>query len=255
MNMYILTNDRARFTRAIVLLAAVLAVLVTFTARPTIAQQAQTVTISPSEIGFGATEITAAPQTRTVTITNSGTSDLVVGGVNFAGVAPGTFTTSIGTSGLTVGAGQTATFDVLFDPTTQGVQTATGSLVDLLGNTIPSTPQFTATGIGVNQLPAADGDCTIVGTNNGETLTGTPQADVICALGGADRVNGLGGNDTIRGGMGNDRLTDSSGKDKVLGQGGKDTLNTRDRAGGDLLKGGGGKDRAIKDKKDRARGI
>lgn len=255
MNTFILKKDRTRVVRTIILLAAVLAMLVTFIARPTLAQDAQTVTISPSEIGFGATEITAAPDTRTVTITNNGTSDLVVGGINFAGVAPGTFTTSIGTGGLTVGAGQTSTFEILFDPTTQGVQTATGSLVDLLGNTIPNTPQVTATGTGVNQLPAAAGDCTIVGTSNGETLTGTPQADVICALGGADRANGLGGNDIIQGGTGNDRLTDKSGKDKALGQGGKDTLNTRDRAGGDLLKGGGGKDRALKDKKDRARGI
>jgi Ca2+-binding RTX toxin-like protein len=238
------------------LVAALLAALMVFVvATPSQAQDAQTVTINPSEVGFGATEVNADPQTRTVTVTNNGTSDLVLAGVNFSGVAPGTFITSIGTSGLSVGAGQSATFDILFDPTTQGLQTATGSLVDLAGNTIPGTPQLAVTGTGVNQLPTAPSNCTIVGTDRGEVLTGTPQADVICALGGADRVNGLGGNDIMQGGKGNDRITDKSGKDKLIGQGGRDTLNAKDRQSGDLLKGGGGKDRAIKDRGDKARSI
>jgi Ca2+-binding RTX toxin-like protein len=260
MNTSILTDDRARFIRTIVLLAATLAALTALASfagvRPSEAQEAQTVTISPSDIGFGATEITASPQTRTVTITNNDPlNDLVIAGVNFSGVAPGTFTTSIDTSGLTVGAGQSATFDINFDPTTEGVKNATGNLVDTLGTTIPGTPQVTVTGTGVNQLPAATPECTIVGTNKGEVLTGTPQADVICANGGGDRVNGLGGNDVLKGGMGNDRMTDKAGKDKLLGQGGRDRLNARDHARGDVLKGGGGKDRAIKDKRDRTRGI
>lgn len=258
MNTSILTDARARFIRTIVLLAATLMALTALVAfahaRSSEAQDAQTVTINPSTIGFGATEVTASPQTRTVTITNNGTSELVVGGVNFSGVAPGTFTTSIGPGGLSVGAGQSATFDIAFDPATEGVKNATGSLVDTLGTTIPGTPQVSATGTGVNQLPGSP-ECTIVGTNNGEVLTGTPQADVICANGGADRVNALGGNDVLKGGMGNDRMTDKAGKDKLLGQGGRDTLNTKDRKRGDILKGGGGKDRAFKDKNDRARSI
>ncbi len=237
------------------LFAALLAALIIFAAKPSQAQDAQTVIINPSEVGFGATEVSADIQTRTVTITNNGTSDLVLGGINFSGVAPGTFTTSIGTSGLTVRPGETGTFDINFDPTTTGLQSATGSLLNLAGTTIPGTPQVAVTGTGVNQLPTASSNCTIVGTNNGEVLTGTPQADVICALGGADRVNGLGGNDVMQGGKGNDRINDKSGKDKLLGQGGRDQLNARDGNRGDLLKGGGGKDRAIKDRGDRARSI
>ena len=258
MNTSILTDGRARFMRTIVLLAALAALTALASlagARSSEAQDAQTVTINPSTIGFGATEVTAGLETRTVTITNNGTSDLVIGGIDFSGVAPGTFTTSIGPGGLTVGAGQTATFDINFDPTTEGVKNAVGRLIDLGSTVIPNTPQVNVTGTGVNQLPAAAPDCTIIGTNNGEVLTGTPQADVICALGGADRVNALGGNDVLNGGMGNDSLTDHNGKDKLFGQGGKDRLNTRDRKGGDLLKGGGGKDRAIKDRKDKARSI
>src|SRR5215210_4020736 len=102
MNTSILTDGRACFMRTIVLLAATLAALTALAsltgARPSEAQDAQTVTISPSTIGFGATEVTAGLETRTVTITNNGTSDLVIAGVNFSGVAPGTFTTSIDTS-------------------------------------------------------------------------------------------------------------------------------------------------------------
>jgi Ca2+-binding RTX toxin-like protein len=221
------------------LFAALLAALIIFVAKPSQAQDARTVIINPSEVGFGATEVNADPQTRTVTITNNGTTDLVLGGVNFSGVAPGTFTTTINPSGLTVKPGQTGTFDVNFDPTITGLQSATGSLVDRAGTNIPGTPQVTVTGTGVNKLPTAPSNCTLVGTGRGEVLTGTPQADVICALGGADRVNALGGNDVMQGGKGNDRIKDKAGKDKLLGGGGKDTLNAKDRRRGDLLKGGG----------------
>lgn len=259
MHTSILMDGRVRFMRTIVLLAATLAAMTVLVslghAKSSEAQDAQTVTISPSTIGFGATEVTAGLETRTVTITNNDTSDLVIAGIDFSGVAPGTFTTSIGPGGLTVGAGKTTTFDINFDPATEGVKDAVGRLIDSTSTVIPGTPQVTVTGTGVNQLPAAAPDCTIIGTDNGEVLTGTPQADVICANGGADRVNGLGGNDVLKGGMGNDRMTDHNGKDKLFGQGGRDTLNTRDHHRGDILKGGGGKDRTVKDRRDRARGM
>lgn len=259
MNVSILANGSARLIRTIVLLAATLAALTALAyfgnTKPSAAQDAQTVTINPSTIGFGATEVAVGLETRTVTITNSGTTDLVIGGIDFSGVAPGTFTTSIGPGGLTVGAGQTGTFDINFNPATEGVKNAVGNLVDLGSTVIPNTPQVSVTGTGVNQVPGAPSGCTIVGTNNGEVLTGTPQADVICALGGADRVNALGGNDVLKGGRGNDRMTDKAGNDRLIGQGGRDTLNTKDRKRGDVLKGGSGKDRAFKDKGDRARGI
>ncbi len=40
-----------------------------------------------------------------------------------------------------------------------------------------------------------------------------------------------------------------------MGQGGRDTLNARDGQRDDVLKGGAGRERAIKDRGDGARGI
>ena len=86
-------------------------------------------------------------------------------------------------------------------------------------------------------------------------MTGTLQAHGICALGSADRVNGLGGNDVMQGGKGSDCINDKVGRDKPLGGGDRDTLSARDRQFGDLLKGSGGKNRAIKDRRDKVRSI
>jgi hypothetical protein len=262
MNTSILTDDRARFMRTIVLLAATLMALMALAsfgdARPSGAQDAQTVTVNPSDIGFGAVTLSADPQTRTVTITNDGLTDITIGSVDFSGllgIDSGTFTTSIGPGGLVVGAGQTATLDVNFDPVTTGFKQATGTLKDLSGVAIEGAPQVNISGTGVSATPAGSADCTIVGTSRGETLTGTSNHDVICAKGGNDRINGQGGNDDERGGAGRDRITDHNGKDKLLGQGGRDTLNARDHARGDVIKGGAGKDRAIEDKRDRTKGI
>ncbi|HWM12771.1 MAG TPA: PKD domain-containing protein, partial [Solirubrobacteraceae bacterium] len=66
-------------------------------------------------------------------------------------------------------------------------------------------------------------DCTITGTDAGETLTGTEGADVICAGGGDDVVEGLGGDDVLRGGDGNDRLDGGAGADSCIGGAGTDT--------------------------------
>ena len=262
MNNSILTDGRARFSRTLVLLAATLAaltVLVTFAhARSSEAQDSQTVTINPSDIGFGAVELTASPETRTVSVTNTGTNSITIGSVDFSGlVGTGTanVTATLDPGGLIVGAGETKVFTVSFDPLTAGYTQLSGTLKDTLGGTIAGAPQVTVSGTGVSATPAGSADCTIMGTSRSETLTGTSNHDVICGKGGNDRINGQGGNDDERGGAGNDRITDHNGKDKLLGQGGRDTLNARDHARGDVLKGGAGKDRAIKDKRDRARGI
>ena len=68
-------------------------------------------------------------------------------------------------------------------------------------------------------------DCTISGTEDGETLTGTEGADVICGAGGADTIDGLGGDDLLRGGDGNDRLIGGPGTDSCVGGAGTDTAS------------------------------
>lgn len=256
MNNTIPARKDAFVSEAIVVLAITLATLLVIfmAARPSAA--AQTVTINPSNIGFGAVTLSAAPDSRTVTITNNGLSAIKIGSIDYSGLLgteTGTFTTSIGPGGLLVGAGRTATLDIDFNPATAGFKQAIGTIKDLSGVKIEGAPQVTVSGTGVTTKPAgAPSNCTIIGTNRGELLTGTSGKDVICARGGADRVFGRGSGDVERGGPGNDRITDKNGKDKLLGQGGKDRLNARD-GHRDVLKGGRKNDRCAKDKKDRAR--
>jgi Ca2+-binding RTX toxin-like protein len=260
MNSTIPARKDAFVSGAIVVLATTLATLLVIfmAARPSEAADAQTVTVDPSNIGFGAVTLSADPQTRTVTITNNGLAAITIGSVDYSGLLGteiGTFTTTIGPGGLLVGAGQTATLDVDFDPVTTGFKQATGTIKDLAGVEIAGAPQITVSGTGVTTAPSGGPSCTIMGTRRGETLTGTSGNDVICGMGGNDKINGQRGNDVERGGTGRDRITDHNGKDRLLGQGGRDTLNARDHHRGDFLKGGAGKDRAFKDKRDRARGI
>jgi PKD repeat protein len=68
-------------------------------------------------------------------------------------------------------------------------------------------------------------ECTITGTEGGETLTGTPGADVICGGGGDDVIDGVGGDDTLRGGDGDDRLIGGAGTDTCVGGAGFDTAS------------------------------
>jgi len=220
-----------------------------------------TLTVEPTTIGFGAAEVDGTISTRTITVTNTGSTPIIIGDVDFlGGLGDFDLVTSIGLSGLTVGAGESTTLDVSFDPSDVGVKEATLNLTDLLGGAIGLVDQagnvvegIDLTGTGVDVLPTAPADCTIIGTNNGEVLTGTPLADVICALGGNDTVDGLAGDDTIRGGSGGDTIVGGPGKDRLLGEGGKDVINARDGAKGDFLKGGPGKDKFVKDRGDTVR--
>ena len=248
---------RGAHVTAIALLAAVLAALLLLAAsKPSQAQAANVVSIDPTSVDFGSLDVSADPATRQVTVTNNGLAAITVGGVSILGIDASAFAleTDLGLSGLTIGVGESRVLELSFDPVTTGLQSAQLTLIDSGGNAIAGAPTVDLTGQGVGTNPPGSG-CTITGSNRSETLRGTPQRDVICGLGGVDRINGLGANDVLRGGSGNDRITDKAGKDKLLGQGGRDVLNARDGNRGDLLKGGGGKDRAVKDKGDRARGI
>ena len=82
--------------------------------------------------------------------------------------------------------------------------------------------------------------CTIVGTDEEDTLRGTPGDDVICGLGGDDTVDGLGGDDIIVGGPGADTVVGGDGADILLGGPGADSLIGG--TGEDTLWGGPGDD-------------
>jgi Ca2+-binding RTX toxin-like protein len=272
MNTPISTLSGVRFTgRMTVLLAATLLALASLLAAFVLAKpsgaQTQTITVNPSEVGFGAVEVSANPETRTISIKNTGATTLVIGGVDISGTNAGDFslaTTIDPLNGLSVGAGDAVTLDVNFDPATAGAKEAILTLNDLLGQAIPGAPQINISGTGVTVAPPAPADCDIVGTDNGETLTGTPDDDVICALGGNDQVNGLGGSDTLRGGRGKDRLVDTTASrsptnpsapeaDKLFGETGRDRINSKDGDGADMVNGGPQRDRIRKDKGDQGK--
>ena len=271
MNRSISATGGARFTgRMTVLLAATLLALASLLAAFVLAKssgaQTQTITVNPSEVGFGAVEVSASPETRAISIKNTGDTTLVIGGVDISGTDAGDFslaTTIDPLNGLSVGAGDAVTLDVNFDPATAGAKEATLTLKNLLGQAIPGAPQINVSGTGVTVAPTAPG-CDIVGTDNGETLTGTPDDEVICALGGNDQVNGLGGSDTLRGGRGKDRLVDTTASrsptnpsapeaDKLFGETGRDRINSKDGDGADMVNGGPQRDRIRKDKGDQGK--
>ena len=265
MNTPISTLSGVRFTgRMTVLLAATLvalaAMLAAFVlAKPSGAQTPPTLTVQPSEVGFGAVEVdTTGDPVQTITIKNTSGGRLTLGGITLGGTDALQFSivNPIPVTGLVLDRNGTYNLQVAFSPTSNGTKTA-----DLGFNVVgggANLPTVNLTGTGVSEpptnQPGAQG-CDIVGTDQGETLTGTPNPDVICGLGGNDKINGLGANDVMRGGSGNDRIADKAGKDKLLGQSGRDRLNAKDGNRGDLLKGGGAKDRAAKDKGDKARSI
>lgn len=92
-------------------------------------------------------------------------------------------------------------------------------------------------------ITVAIDDCTIRGTDAGETLQGTAGNDVICGLGGDDVIHGNGGQDTLRGGPGRDLLVGDTGLDTIDGDDGDDVLVGGDT--GDRLTGGPGNDSII----------
>lgn len=79
-------------------------------------------------------------------------------------------------------------------------------------------------------------DCTILGTDDPDTLSGTSGNDVICGLGGDDVIRGSGGNDIIWGGEGNDTLYGGPGDDTIHGEIGEDIISGN--RGNDKLFGG-----------------
>lgn len=261
----------ARRTGAIaVVLAATLVALaaVIMLAKPSgaLVLDPVTLTVEETEIGFGALQVDGSVATRTITVTNTGSTPIVIDGVTLR-TATGEllldsdFTADLGPDGtLTVGNnGGTGTFTVSFDPSTAGVQEALLSLEGLVDGTIVDTIRLvdeagnTATAIDLSGTgsqtnpflqPGAQG-CDIVGTSNGEVLTGTGARDVICALGGPDRVSPRGGNDVVRGGKGNDIIRSSNGRDSLNGGAGGDRITDKAGRRGDRLSGKGGEDTLI----------
>ncbi len=113
----------------------------------------------------------------------------------------------------------------------------------------------------VRTAARADGSCwttssfradVLWGSGRGELFRSGAGNDIVRAGGGADRVFGERGNDRLFGQGGNDRLVGGPGRDRLDGGAGNDVLDARDRAGGDVIVCGPGRDVVYLDLGDRA---
>jgi metallophosphoesterase (TIGR03767 family) len=92
------------------------------------------------------------------------------------------------------------------------------------------------------------------GTARRDVLLGTEAGDRLRGRGGRDRLVGRGGRDCLAGGAGKDKLVAGDDKDRLSGGSGDDKLKARDGKRDTLRCGGGDRDRAVVDRKDRVRG-
>src|SRR3989454_184426 len=105
-------------------------------------------TASPTSLSFGNVTAGSKSAPQTVTLTNSGNSSVSISQINVSGSG---FTASGLTAPLTLAAGQTASFSVVFASTTAG--TATGN-VSLVSNATNS-PTIALSASGVQPIPLA----------------------------------------------------------------------------------------------------
>jgi hypothetical protein len=107
--------------------------------------QASAFTLTPASLTFGsqATGTTSAPQT--VTITNTGTANLLINGEAISGPDAGDFGTAENCAGLTLTPGTSCTESVIFQPTTTGTRSAT---LTVTAGGSPQTVPLTGTGTG-----------------------------------------------------------------------------------------------------------
>jgi hypothetical protein len=106
-------------------------------------------------------------------------------------------------------------------------------------------------GAGADVLLGGTGDDRLTGGTGDDRLTGGTGNDRLDGGSGSDRLDGGTGNDRLTGGAGNDRLTGGSGRDRLDGGAGNDVLDARDGRGGDVVRCGSGRDKALIDRGDR----
>jgi hypothetical protein len=97
---------------------------------------------SPASLSFGNVTV-GSSKSQTVTFTNSGTASVTVSQANLTGSG---FSTSGLSLPLTLNAGQTATFNVAFAPTTTGSVTGSLSVVSNATNS-PATVSLSGSGV------------------------------------------------------------------------------------------------------------
>jgi hypothetical protein len=103
---------------------------------------------SPNPVNLGSVQVGNPPASQTVTVTDSGTTDMVVGAgaFSFTGANPGSFgITNDGCSGTTVTAGNSCQVDVTYSPASAGGFSATLNMASD-STTAPDTVGVSGTG-------------------------------------------------------------------------------------------------------------
>src|SRR5258707_182985 len=142
------------------------------TSKTAAAQQIQTGTLAlgSASVDFGSVT-TGTSKTLTVTVTNSGTASVTI---SSASISSNFFSLSAPTLPVTMGAGQSATFSLVFTPNAAGAFTATATISSDASNA-SSVLSLSGTGVasgllGVN--PASESFGSVVsGTQNSQTVT------------------------------------------------------------------------------------
>ena len=111
--------------------------------------------VSPSTVPFGNQLVGAASSAQTLTVTNTGTSNLTISAKGLAGADPGQFALGADTCNTPVEPGNTCTIAVSFSPTSPGDKSAT---LEFTSNALTSPDTVTLSGTGVQPVLNASPD-------------------------------------------------------------------------------------------------
>lgn len=113
--------------------------------------------VTPTTLAFTSQSVATSSAAKTVTLTNSGTENMTITAIAFAGTAPGDYsetdTCAAGTFPATLNIGASCTISVTFSPTTNGSRPATLVITDNSAGIPGSIQSITITGSG--QAPEA----------------------------------------------------------------------------------------------------
>jgi Ca2+-binding RTX toxin-like protein len=105
---------------------------------------------------------------------------------------------------------------------------------------------------GNDVLNGSEGIDSLFGSGGDDTLNGDEGDDSLSGDDGDDTLNGDEGNDALTGGTGDDKLNGDTGKNSYVGGDGDDKINAANTVKGERINcGGGKKDKATVDKKDK----
>lgn len=109
------------------------------------------VTLSPTKVSFAAQLVNTTSPPQTVTLTNTGSATLTIGGISFTGPNLSDFAQT-NTCGSSVAAGARCTISVTFKPGASGLRTATLNVTDNASGS-PQKVQLTGQGTVMSVVP------------------------------------------------------------------------------------------------------